>query len=262
MTIDVKHRTPRALADVDAGKILASVDIAATAERVFSALTNPEELVRWWGSDDLYRTKTWTSELEVGGSWRAEGASADGRPFVVKGEYLEIDPPRKLVQTWKADWDGGHLTTITYLLEPIAEGTRVTVRHDGFVGRAESCRGHGNGWVRVLAWLTAHVEPPASASLFFCCQLIGPRSTFPADASAEELAVMKAHAAYWMGHLAEGRVVVFGPVMDPKGPWGLGVVRVSNEAALRELVAGDPAIRSGIGFRYETLRMPRANFRD
>ncbi len=262
MTIDKKHRTPRALADVDAGKILASVDIAATAERVFSAFTNPEEVVRWWGSDDLYRTKTWTSELEVGGGWRADGVSADGTPFVVKGEYLEIDPPRKLVQTWKADWDGGHVTTLTVLFEPIAGGTRVTVRHEGFSGRVESCRGHGEGWARVLAWLTAHVEPPAAAQRFFCCRLIGPRPTFPGDATAEELGVMREHAAYWTRHLEAGRAIVFGPVMDPKGAWGLGVVRVPDEAALRELEAGDPVIRSGIGFRYETLPMPRAVFRD
>jgi uncharacterized protein YndB with AHSA1/START domain len=262
MTIDKKHRTPRALADVDAGKILASVDIAVTAERVFSALTNPEEVVRWWGSDELYRTKTWTSELKVGGSWRADGVSADGTPFGVTGEYLEIDPPRKLVQTWKPDWDRGLVTTLTYLLEPIADGTRLTVRHEGFLGRAESCRGHAEGWTKVLAWLTAHVEPPAAPPRYFCCRLIGPRSTFPGDATAEELGVMREHLVYWTKHLEAGRAIVFGPVMDPNGAWGLGVVRVLDEAGLRELIADDPVIRSGIGFRYDALPMARAVFRD
>jgi uncharacterized protein YndB with AHSA1/START domain len=63
---------------------------------------------------------------------------ADGAPFSVGGEFLEIDAPRKLVQTWKSDWDAGHVTTLTYRLEPMSEGTKVTVRHEGFVGRPES----------------------------------------------------------------------------------------------------------------------------
>lgn len=81
---------------------------------------------------------------------------ADGTPFAVSGEYLELEPPHKLVQTWRADWDGGNITTITYRLEAIAGGTRVTLRHEGFADRAESCRGHANGWERVLTWLRDH----------------------------------------------------------------------------------------------------------
>lgn len=86
----------RSIADLSGGTILATVDIAVPAERVFRALTSPEEIVHWWGSDDLYRTTSWTSDFCVGGKWRAEGAGADGKPFSVEGEFLEIDPPRRL----------------------------------------------------------------------------------------------------------------------------------------------------------------------
>jgi uncharacterized protein YciI len=76
--------------------------------------------------------------------------------------------------------------------------------------------------------------------------------------TAEEAAVMQEHVAYWTDHLNRGHAIVFGPVADPKGPWGLGVVRVADEDQLRAMEAQDPAIRSGKGFRYEVLPMIRA----
>ncbi len=146
---------PRAVADISEGLILATVEIAAPPERVFRALAS-EELVRWWGSADTYRTTKWTGDLRVGGAWRTEGVGADGTPFSVGGEFVEIDPPRKLVQTWRADWDGGNVTTITYRLEAIAGGTRLSLRHTGFASRTESCQRHANGWERVLGWLQGY----------------------------------------------------------------------------------------------------------
>jgi uncharacterized protein YndB with AHSA1/START domain len=90
------------------------------------------------------------------------GVDAGGRVFSVGGEFLEIDPPRKLVLTWRAEWDGGNVTRLTYRLDPIAGGTRVTVKHEGFADRAASCEGHAEGWERVLAWLRDHLAPAAA----------------------------------------------------------------------------------------------------
>jgi hypothetical protein len=69
-----------------------------------------------------------------------------------------------------------------------------------------------------------------------------------------------AHAAYWADRLQEGRRSFFGPVADPKGGWGLAVVRVADEAAVHALEAGDPAIQSERGFHYEILPIPGAKF--
>jgi uncharacterized protein YndB with AHSA1/START domain len=90
MTTRDRSNSARAVADLTAGTILASVEIAVPPERVFSALTDPTQLVQWWGSDDSYRTTEWTSELRVHGRYRASGRSADGSSFGVQGEYLEI----------------------------------------------------------------------------------------------------------------------------------------------------------------------------
>jgi uncharacterized protein YndB with AHSA1/START domain len=263
----VKRSAARSVADVKEGTILATVEIAATPERVFRALTASDEVVRWWGSDETYRTTGWTSDLRVGGAWRAEGRGADGTAFTVGGEFLEIDPPHKLVQTWRPDWDGGNTTTITYRLEATAKGTRVTVRHEGFAGRAESCAGHAEGWERVLGWLEGYAgaesSAPRGAELrYFVCRLLPPRPTFAMDMTAEERAMMQEHVGYWTGHLKNGTAIVFGPVADPKGPWGLGVVRAADETAVRALEAGDPAIKSGKGFRYEVLPMLQAVVRE
>jgi len=57
-------------------------------------------------------------------------------------------------------------------------------------------------------------------------------------------------------------VIVFGPVADPKGGWGLGVVRARDEAEVAAFEAGDPVVRSGRGFRYEVLPMVSAVFRE
>jgi uncharacterized protein YndB with AHSA1/START domain len=253
-------KTPaRAIADVTSGTILATVEIAAKPERVFRALTSPEEIVKWWGSEEMYKTQRWTADFRVGGAWRAEGRSSDGSTFAVEGEYLAIDPPRKIVQSWKPDFDGGNVTTITYVLEPTDAGTRITLRHEGFGDRADSCRSHGVGWEFVLNWLGAFSAPPAAANdKYFFCRLIAPRPSFAMDMNEEERAVMQEHGQYWRGKQQAGLVVVFGPVADPQGPWGLGIVRAADEAALREFQDGDPAIRSGRGFSYVYLPMMQA----
>jgi uncharacterized protein YndB with AHSA1/START domain len=75
----------------------------------------------------------------------------------VGGEFLEVDPPRRLVQTWNYDWEGGHSTRLAYTLEAIAGGTRLTVHHTGFGERRDSCESHGAGWEMVLGWLHDYV---------------------------------------------------------------------------------------------------------
>jgi uncharacterized protein YndB with AHSA1/START domain len=261
MTIKAKQprRAARAIADVESGTILASVDIAAAPERVWRALTSPEELVKWWGASDDYRTTGWTFEPKVGGRWRAEGFGEHG-PFHVEGEVLEHDPPRRLVYSWKPSWDGGSASKITYRFEPIEGGTRVVVRHDGFGDRADSCRGHAEGWLKVLPWLERHVTSPdvSSAPRYFMLRLLPPRPSFMMDMSADERAMMGEHAAYWSVHMNAGKAIVFGPVGGPNGGWGLGVVRVADEAELASLTGGDPAIRAGRGLSYEILPLVRA----
>jgi uncharacterized protein YndB with AHSA1/START domain len=247
----------RVIADVEGGTILASAEVAAPPERVFRALTTGPEIVAWWGSPEHFRTTAWVGDLRPGGRWRADGVGADGSAFFVDGEYRAVDPPQKLVQTWKAAWDGGHEHTVTYRLDALAGGTRITLRHDGFADRPESCRAQAVAWEQVLGWLGRYVAP-AEELRYFLCRLLPPRPTFAHDMSSEEAGVMRRHAAYWKGLLDQGFAVVFGPVGDPAGPWGLGVLCVPDEEKLRALRDADPVILADRGFWYETIPMLRA----
>lgn len=254
----------RAIADVMEGIVLATVDIMVPPERVFAALSDGNEISRWWGSPDLYTTDKWIADFRVGGKWRADGTGAGGKPFFVEGEFLEIERPWRIVQTWEPGWDPGLMTVVRYQLSAIDGGTRLVVRHSGFGERRESCEGHSNGWVRVLGWLTSHLspKPEPEPALYFLARLLPPRPSFMMDMSAEDRQMMREHSAYWRGHQEAGKMLIYGPVADPGGGWGMGVMKVSSEAEMRELQAGDPAIRSGRGLRYENLPMLAAVYRD
>jgi uncharacterized protein YndB with AHSA1/START domain len=142
----------RAVADLTEGVIFASVEVEAPPERVFRALAS-EELAQWWGSPDLYRVTRWTGDVRKGGKWKSEGVSKEGRPFSVSGEFLEVEPPHLLVQTWTYDWDAKATTKIRYRIDAISTGSRITVRHEGFAPHSPDCESHASGWERVLGWL-------------------------------------------------------------------------------------------------------------
>src|SRR3712207_2789806 len=93
------------------------------------------------------------------------------------------------------------------------------------------------------------------------CKLLPPRPTFAADMSPAEATLMGEHAAYWGGLTERGIAVVFGPVFDPNGVWGLAIVDVADEATASALTNDDPVIRAGNGFRYEIYPMPQAVLR-
>jgi uncharacterized protein YciI len=97
-----------------------------------------------------------------------------------------------------------------------------------------------------------------SDNKFFLCRLLGPRPSFPFDITDAERALMAEHAAYWREHMRQGHVVVFGPVGDPQGPWGLGIVRAPDLDAVQAFTTRDPVIVAKLGFRMEILPMLQA----
>ena len=56
---------------------------------------------------------------------------------------------------------------------------------------------------------------------------------------------MDRHAAHWQPYIDSGQMVIFGPILDDSGSWGLGVVEADNEEELRAFAARDPAVTSG-----------------
>src|SRR5947209_17000807 len=119
----------RAVSDLVDGQVVASVELAVGPERVFQALAS-RDVVDWWVRPGVFDTREWTGDVRVGGRWRTSGIGR-GKPYAIEGEFLKIDPPRKLVHTWHPVGSPEPPSTVTYELEPTAGGTRITLRHTG-----------------------------------------------------------------------------------------------------------------------------------
>jgi uncharacterized protein len=105
------------------------------------------------------------------------------------------------------------------------------------------------------AWILEQVEQAepqipmrnvAAPTSYFVYKLIPPRPTFPVDITDTEAAIMEQHFAYWRRFEERGIVAVLGPVLDPSGTWGLGVVAGDDPNDINALGAEDPAVKSGM----------------
>lgn len=143
-------------ADAALGVVRAVLEVAASPERVFRALTDPKELETWWGAPDMYRTHDWVLDLRPGGKWHCQATGPDGNESTVRGEYITIDPPRLLEYTWQPSWEGFMNTRVRIELDTIPNGTRLRLEHSGFTS-AKACENHTAGWTRVLTWLGGHM---------------------------------------------------------------------------------------------------------
>jgi uncharacterized protein YndB with AHSA1/START domain len=137
--------------------IVQEITIKGTAERIFAALTDPEERLKWWGGpEERFRISMFESDLRPGGKWVMRG-EAFGRPFTLVGEYREIERPRLLVFTWLPDWyENATETLVRWDLDEHDGVTTVRLTHSGLV--TEASRENHSGWLRILGWLRAYVE--------------------------------------------------------------------------------------------------------
>jgi uncharacterized protein YciI len=95
----------------------------------------------------------------------------------------------------------------------------------------------------------------------FVYQLVAPRPTFAQTMTDGEAALMQEHGRYWIDLVRKGIVIVFGPVADPKGTWGLAVLEADNEIQAHAYGANDPAVKASVGFAFEVHRMPQVTLR-
>jgi uncharacterized protein YndB with AHSA1/START domain len=142
---------PRAAADLAAGFILATVEVRGRPERVYQALASPE-VTQWWERPGVFDTRTWEGDASPGGRWQATGVGPAG-PYTLSGEFLEVEAPRRLVQTWNDPQWPRFTSTFSYELTPTPTGTRITLRHEGGFALPLICANTCLGWETSFARL-------------------------------------------------------------------------------------------------------------
>jgi uncharacterized protein YndB with AHSA1/START domain len=138
---------PRAVADEADLTVRRTIRIAAPIDKVWSAVTEPEHISRWFGQTAL--------------DGREAGATGTmtfvDRP-VVPLRIEAIDPPRMVSYRWcnddarerlSAEIDEEHSTVFTFTLEAAGDGTQLTVVETGFESTSDpvtNLHAHRGGW--------------------------------------------------------------------------------------------------------------------
>jgi uncharacterized protein YndB with AHSA1/START domain len=126
------------------------IEIAAAPETVWEFLVDPDKARRWWGTSVFV-------DLRPEGRYRVE--LSRGRTVV--GEFVELDPPRRLVYSFGWEAGSGDLaslvppgsSTVEIELIPRAGGTTLRIVHRDLPD-AESLGSHGGGWDHYLERLS------------------------------------------------------------------------------------------------------------
>jgi uncharacterized protein YndB with AHSA1/START domain len=149
-------------ADQDA--VVSEIEIAAPPTRVFQALIDPRQVMRWWTSDQC-QIESFDFDPKRGGRWsydtKQSKLSVNGvSKFHCDGEVLEFDPPRVLSYTWVANWheDRAQRTVVRWELTATDNGTRVKITHSGLAKLPLARKDYSGGWPGVVQSLKKFLE--------------------------------------------------------------------------------------------------------
>ena len=139
-------------ADVGTEPVVHERHIDATPETVFAFFTDPEKLTRWLALEA-------TVDPRPGGVCQQTHVGSDGRRYLMRGEFVEVSPPSRVVFTWgfqneNMDTRPG-ASTVEVTLEPRDGGTWLRLVHRDLPA---SERGdHDGGWDTMLGRLATAV---------------------------------------------------------------------------------------------------------
>jgi uncharacterized protein YndB with AHSA1/START domain len=129
--------------------IVKEITIAAAPQRVFKALTQPNEIGGWWTNDLNAAPEAGTLAEFRFGEWG---------DFVLRFEVAELDRDEKvhwISRRGPPHWAG---TSVTWHLTPVQNGTRVVFTHDGFAQADEVFEQTRGNWDYFLDSLKSYVE--------------------------------------------------------------------------------------------------------
>jgi len=130
--------------------------IRATPQRLFDAWTQPAHLKRWWGPAPV-RCVDAEIDLRVGGRYRIANQFPDGRLLWITGEFELVEPPYRLVYSWRTESGSQKSERVTILFKPQNDATEVIVVHERIPDEAVR-RTHELGWVGCLDGLAKYVN--------------------------------------------------------------------------------------------------------
>ena len=125
--------------------------IKTTPERLWEAITDPEMRAKY-----SFGVRT-TSDWQEGSSYKS---GVPGVVEIAEGENVEVEPPRRLVQTFNALWSDDvravGTSRVTWEIEPVGTSCRLTVTHDQLPDDANS--EVFGGWPMILSGLKTLLE--------------------------------------------------------------------------------------------------------
>ncbi len=130
--------------------------IRASAERLFTAWTDPVHLKLWWGPRGVQCTGA-EVDLRIGGRYRVANQFPDGKILWITGEFESIEPPRKLIYTWRLEPETDASERVTVQFEPRGDVTEVIVTHERIPNQALRDM-HQQGWIGCLEGLAKYLE--------------------------------------------------------------------------------------------------------
>ena len=124
--------------------------LQAPKESVFAACVEPKRLAEWWGPAD-FTTLSVDLDVREGGRYRITMQPPDGEAFHLRGEYSQIDPPRRLVYTfeWEEPDPDDQETVVTLSFLDDRKGTKLVLDQGPFATEARHAL-HEAGWTETL----------------------------------------------------------------------------------------------------------------
>jgi uncharacterized protein YndB with AHSA1/START domain len=135
--------------------------LSAPRERIFRAFVEPGELANWWGPHG-FTTPEIDLDLRVGGVYRFAMQPPDGDLFHLTGEFLEIEPPSRLVYTfsWEEPDPDDRVTVASLSLDDVGDATKLSLSQGPFATDARVSL-HRSGWTDSFDKLRAFIESGA-----------------------------------------------------------------------------------------------------
>ena len=133
--VDTGGRHPFVVTETGDGSVVLERFFDAPRELVYRVMTDPKLVSEWWGPRRL-KTEVVEMDVRVGGTWAFNNIDEDGTVYEFRGEYLELDPPRAITQTFEFLGAPGMVSTERLTLTEADGGTQVRVTAD--YGSAEA----------------------------------------------------------------------------------------------------------------------------